>query len=96
MPLTFRRSELDGKGAFTAFDGDDKAGTMTYSRLNDHTVIIDHTETLPGHEGRGVGKQLVTHGVEWARAEGQKLMPLCPFARSVFDKMPDWQDVRFG
>lgn len=96
MSLTFRQSEMHGKGAFTAWDGDRKAGMMSYSRLNDHVLIIDHTETLAGFEGRGVGKRLVTHGVEWAREHGQKLMPLCPFAKSVFDRTPEWQDVRFG
>jgi predicted GNAT family acetyltransferase len=96
MSLTFRRAEQNGKGAFTAWDGDTKAGTMTYSRLNDHVVIIDHTEAAPGFEGRGVGKRLVSHGVDWARENDQKLMPLCPFAKSVFDRTAEWQDVRFG
>ena len=31
--------------------------------------------------------------VEWARAEKMQLMPLCPFARSVFDKAPEYADV---
>lgn len=96
MSIEIRRTESDSKGAFTAWDGETRAGTMTYSRLNDQVVIIDHTETEPGFEGRGVGKRLVTHGVEWAREHDQKLMPLCPFAKSVFDRTPDWQDVRFG
>ncbi|HXV07404.1 MAG TPA: N-acetyltransferase [Burkholderiales bacterium] len=31
--------------------------------------------------------------MEWARANGRKLMPLCPFAKSVFDKTPEYRDV---
>jgi hypothetical protein len=29
----------------------------------------------------------------WARAEKVKLMPLCPYAKSVFEKTPDYRDV---
>lgn len=96
MARTFRRSELNNKGAFTAWEGDEKAGVMSYSRLNDDVVIIDHTETLPAFRGQGVGRELVEHAVSWARANSQQLMLLCPFAKSVFDETPEWDDVRFG
>jgi predicted GNAT family acetyltransferase len=35
----------------------------------------------------------VQAAVEWARKENARLMPLCPFARSVFDKTPEYSDV---
>jgi len=31
--------------------------------------------------------------VDWARAKNQRLLPLCPYARSVFDKTPEYRDV---
>ena len=43
--------------------------------------------------GKNAGAQLVRAAVEWARAENVKLLPLCPFARSVFDKTPEYADV---
>jgi predicted GNAT family acetyltransferase len=43
--------------------------------------------------GTGAGKKLVAAAVDWARDENQRLMPLCPFARSVFDKTPEFADV---
>jgi uncharacterized protein len=56
-------------------------------------VIIDHTQVDDALRGKGAGKKLVEAAVEWARAENQKMIPLCPFARSVFDKTPDYADV---
>jgi predicted GNAT family acetyltransferase len=35
----------------------------------------------------------VAAAVDWAREEDVKLLPLCPFARSVFDKTPQFSDV---
>jgi predicted GNAT family acetyltransferase len=43
--------------------------------------------------GTGVGRKLVQAAVEWARAEHARLLPLCPFAKSVFEKTPDYSDV---
>jgi hypothetical protein len=56
-------------------------------------VIIDHTDVDDRLRGSGAGKKLVQAAVEWARAENARLMPLCPFARSVFDRTPEYSDV---
>jgi len=65
---------------------------MTYSR-GGPIVIIDHTDVDAALRGTGAGARLVNAAVEWARAEKLQLMPLCPFAKSVFDKTPDYADV---
>jgi hypothetical protein len=48
---------------------------------------IRHEETT------GAGAKLVAAAVEWARAANRKVIPLCPFAKSVFDKTPEYKDV---
>lgn len=83
------------KGAFLATANGTHAGEMTYSRLNDHVVIVDHTGVFGGFEGTGLGKALVDHGVRWAREHQQRIMPLCPFARALFERTPESQDVWF-
>lgn len=91
--MDIRYTEGDGKGRFTAWDGDVEAGMMVLSRVNEHLWIIEHTETGPDHGGMGVGKALVEAGVEWARANGHRFIPLCPFAKAQFDRMAEWRDV---
>lgn len=95
-PLEIRITEEHGKVDVTAWAEDDRAGVMVMSRLSPSRLIIEHTQTLAGFEGRGVGKRLVVAGVEWARLNGQLLMPLCPFARQIFDRFPGYADVRTG
>lgn len=56
-------------------------------------LIIDHTQVDDALRGTGAGKKLVHAAVEWARAGNARLLPLCPFARSVFDKTPEYSDV---
>ena len=95
MSVEVRQAEDGSKGSFTAWEGDQRAGVMTYSRGNPTFVIVDHTEALAGFEGRGIGKLVVAGAVKWARENGQKIMPLCPYARSVFERTPDYADVWF-
>jgi len=35
----------------------------------------------------------VAAAVDYARTNGWKILPLCPFAKSVFDKTPEYADV---
>jgi uncharacterized protein len=83
-------------GIFKAIENHAVAGEMTYVWAGENKFIIDHTEVFPEFEGKGVGKKLVMEAVEYARANGDfKIMPLCPFAKAVFERTKEIQDVRF-
>ncbi len=66
---------------------------MTYSKNGDYRIIIDHTEVAESQKGKGLGKKLVYHSAEYARENKLKILPLCPFARTVFRRNKDLQDV---
>jgi predicted GNAT family acetyltransferase len=80
------------KGAFVIERDGERLATMTYSLAGD-IVIIDHTEVGPSLRGTGAGAALVAAAVGWAREGNRRMMPLCPFARSVFDRTPAYRDV---
>jgi len=83
-------------GTFTAQTSEGReAGHITYTWAGADKFIIDHTDVNPDFNGQGVGKQLVLAAVDYARQNGLKIMPLCPFAKSVFDRNADLGDVRF-
>jgi predicted GNAT family acetyltransferase len=87
--------ESDGhKGAFVIDRDGARLATMTYTTAGDDLIIIDHTDVSDVLRGTGAGKALVTAAVEWARGEKKHIMPLCPFAKAIFDKTPDFADVR--
>jgi predicted GNAT family acetyltransferase len=69
---------------------------MTYSAAGGDKIIIDHTHVDDALRGTGAGAKLVAAAVEWARANHKKILPLCPFAKSVFGKQPDYRDVLFS
>jgi predicted GNAT family acetyltransferase len=84
------------KGYFEAVEDEKQAGKMTYTWAGDSKFIIDHTEVSPDFNGKGVGKKLVMAAVEYARTNNVKIIPLCPFAKSVFDKVEEIRDVLFS
>lgn len=83
------------KGVFKAIENNVEAGLMTYSWAGENKFIIDHTEVNPDFSGKGVGKQLVMKAVDYARANNLKIMPLCPFAKSVFNRVAEIRDVLY-
>ncbi|MCA0348843.1 MAG: N-acetyltransferase [Bacteroidetes bacterium] len=66
---------------------------MTFLFAGDEKIIIDHTEVNPGNNGKGYGKMMVQKAVEFALEKNIKIIPLCPFAKSVFDKTPEFRTV---
>jgi predicted GNAT family acetyltransferase len=80
------------KGRFVIRKGDEMA-ELTYSVTTPQLVIADHTGVPDSFRGTGAGLALVQALVAAARAEGFKVMPLCPFGNAMRRKHPDWADV---
>ena len=80
------------RGAFFVEREGRRLGELTYTVAGSR-VILDHTRVDDALRGTGAGKSLVKAAVEWARVGNRRLMPLCPFARSVFEKTPEYRDV---
>ncbi|WP_309613749.1 GNAT family N-acetyltransferase [Flavobacterium sp.] len=86
--------KIDGNKGFFYIDVDGKQeAMMTFVFAGEKQIIIDHTEVNPENEGKGFGKKMVTKAVAYARENNIKIIPLCPFAKSVFDKVLDFRDV---
>ena len=84
----------DGKkGMFYIEQNQQIVAEMTYVWAGDAKIIIDHTEVDESLNGKGIGKQMVEKAVNFAREKTIKIIPLCPFAKSVFDKVEEFKDV---
>jgi uncharacterized protein len=91
--MEIQQQDNDTKGSFYIEQDGNKLAEMTYVWVGTQKIIIDHTEVSDTLAGKGAGKQLVAAAVSFAREKGIKIMPLCPFVKSVFDKVPDYNDV---
>lgn len=91
--MNIERIEQGAKGAFIIKGENARLAEMTYTKAGEHIIIIDHTEVTDALRGKGAGKQLVAAAVTFARENNLKIIPLCPFAKSVFDRTPEFHDV---
>jgi len=91
--MNITQIEHGSKGAFVIKENNKLLAEMTYSKAGDKLIIIDHTDVSDVLRGKGAGKQLVSAAVEFARKQGVKILPLCPFAKAIFDKTPAYKDV---
>lgn len=86
--------DINDKKGFFYIEVDGKTDAkMTFVFAGPNKIIIDHTEVNEGNNGKGFGKKMVQKAVEFAREKNLKIIPLCPFAKKVFDKTPEFKDV---
>lgn len=78
---------------FGAFEGEKEAGRMSYTFAGETKMIIDHTEVSELYKGQNIGKRMLMELVKFARENKIKIIPLCPFAKSVFNKVEEIRDV---
>jgi len=85
--------ETGSKGRYFIRLATGEEAEMTYTKIGEHQVIIDHTEVPDAFRGQGAGLKLVTRAVEDIRKAGKTVIPLCPFAAAQFRRHPEWADV---
>lgn len=62
-------------------------------KLRPGRIAFTHTEVPDALEGRGIGSKLVRAALADARAQGLKVVPLCPFVKRYIEKHPEEQDL---
>lgn len=85
--------EVDGSKGRYVIRKDGAEAELTYSILSPQTVIADHTGVPEAHKGTGMGRALVRRLVEDARAEGFRIVPLCPYVNAERRRHPDWAEA---
>ncbi len=66
---------------------------LEYRMKDDDHINLVHTEVPDDLTGQGIGSSLVTHALQYARDNGLKAIPSCPFVASYAERHPEWNDV---
>jgi predicted GNAT family acetyltransferase len=91
--MNIEHKQTSTKGFFLIYENGERLAEMAYSKAGEETMIIESTDVSEKLRGKGAGKQLVAAAVDYARKNNKRIMPLCPFAKSVFDKVKEYEDV---
>jgi predicted GNAT family acetyltransferase len=81
-------------GRYEARIGDDLAGTAAYMRTPEVIAFI-HTEVGDNYEGRGVGSSLARRAMDDARAQGMRVLAICPLIAGWLARHPEYEDLQY-
>ncbi len=90
--MIIQHKEDDNEGVFFIEENGELSAEMVY-RKEPGRLIIEHTEVDETLRGQNIGFQLVECGVEYARKNDLKIVPLCRFANAIIKKHKEFQDV---
>jgi predicted GNAT family acetyltransferase len=90
--MQIQRDEHGRNGAFYIDEDGEWIAELTYIR-NNGVMTIDHTEIDEKLRGEGIGQDMVKAAVDYARESGLKIKPVCPYAKKVIERTPEFQDV---
>lgn len=66
---------------------------LSYEPLSDGTLDLEHTMVPEEARGEGVGDALVRAAVAFAREDGVRLIPTCPYVSAWLARHPDARGV---
>lgn len=64
-----------------------QTAVLVYERTPDELRLI-HTEVPPALRGRGLAEELVKAALERGRADGLRIVAICPYVRAYLRKHP--------
>ncbi len=68
------------------------AGFINYRDHGDRRVIL-HTEVNDAYQGQGLGTKLIVGALDDIRAQGKRVVTLCPMATAYVTKNRNYDDI---
>lgn len=91
--MQVQHHKKEGHGKFYIEQDGNVIAKMTYAIPQPGQMVIKHTEVKEELRGRNLGHALVAAAVAYARQQHIKIVPVCRFAKAIFERQPDYDDV---
>jgi predicted GNAT family acetyltransferase len=90
---TVEREDSPGHGRYVIRLPGGLEAEMTFRKIGDRLIAIDHTYTPPEFRGHDIALRLLSRGVADARHDGIKVIPECSYAVVQFRRHKEWADL---
>lgn len=70
-----------------------KIAFVTFPKVSDNVVIIDHTVVSESLRGQGIARELLDNVYDYLKKTNRKARLSCSYARVYFEKNPAKRDV---
>ncbi len=65
-------------------------------RISGDTMAMYHTGVPPAYQGQGIAAIITEYALDWAKANGYKVNPLCSYIRIYIQRHPQYQENAVG
>jgi len=84
----------EGKQKFYIGDNEQAPiAEITFKPKDASTIIVDHTYVEEELRGQGIAGKLVKVVTDYAREEGKKIIPLCPYVERKMEHTKEYRDL---
>lgn len=92
--IIITKEDGDRKGRYVArIDGIEAEAEITFTHPKPGILSANHTGVPEAMGGKGVAGALLEFMLNDARANGFKIIPICPYVRGQYAKHPEWADL---
>lgn len=93
--ITITKDETDARhGRYVAkIEGIDAEGEITFTHRGPKVISADHTGVPDAMGGKGVAKALLNFMLDDAKANGFRIIPVCPYVRAQYARHAEWSDL---
>jgi predicted GNAT family acetyltransferase len=74
----------------------DAVSSLGYRSIGRTTLDFAHTFVPPELRGRGIASRLARFALDYARQQGLKVAPTCPFVAAYIEGHPEYRDLVAG
>ena len=89
MDINVKHNEQDG-----TFETETEGGLAFVEYVLDgKSIRFTHTEVPKAAEGKGVAAAVAKAGLDYARANHLRVVPVCAYVRGYIERHPDYKDL---
>ncbi len=72
---------------------EDKKAVLEYNKVDKNTLDYYHTFVPEELRGREIATKIVKESMEYAKKNGYKVIPTCPFVKAFANRNPQFENI---
>ena len=94
MPVDLDKLEITHNRANHTFEVliDGQLSKLDYIQ-DGKNIVITHVGVYPGHRGQGVAAKIVEAGLQYARENSLRVIPMCSYAAGYIRRNPQYMEL---